>query len=202
MTPPDEEHSQTAGPEDRSPIDANEAWTASRRPPTASVNWSPSAISSVEQPIPHRDVAPLARVRQRSTPSCWMNRSARWSMRSERVRSVRLLQPPAVEVRRVQFRRCGWLSSRRGTDSGISWLSDRRDGDSVGSQSHFATSVNHIRSLEGSYDRHLVQFMLGEEDITFGWGGWAPALVRTGLGIGVQEDFVERLALRKEVFIG
>jgi hypothetical protein len=47
-----------------------------------------------------------------------------------------------------------------------------------------------------------VQYPLSDEDITFGWGGWAPAIVRTGLGIGIQGDFVERLATRKEAFIG
>ena len=67
---------------------------------------------------------------------------------------------------------------------------------------HFATSVKGLRYLEGSYDRHLVRYMLGDEDITFGWGGWAPAIVRTGLGIKAQEDFVYRLASRSEVLIG
>jgi muconate cycloisomerase len=67
---------------------------------------------------------------------------------------------------------------------------------------HFATSVKDLRYVEGSFDRHLVRHPLGDDDITFGWGGWAPALVRTGLGIGVQEDWVEYLARRKEVLIG
>jgi len=67
---------------------------------------------------------------------------------------------------------------------------------------HLATSVKDLRAVEGSFDRHLVQYPLGDEDITFGWGGWAPAIVRTGLGIGIQEDFVERLATRKEALIG
>ena len=59
-----------------------------------------------------------------------------------------------------------------------------------------------LRYIEGSFDRHLVEFPLGDEDVTFGWGGWAPALVRTGLGIGIREDLVDRLALRTEVLIG
>jgi muconate cycloisomerase len=67
---------------------------------------------------------------------------------------------------------------------------------------HFATSVKDLRYVEGSFDRHLVRHPLGTEDITFGWGGWAPAIVRTGLGIGVQEEWVEWLARRKEVLIG
>src|SRR5207237_3699563 len=51
---------------------------------------------------------------------------------------------------------------------------------------HFATSVAGIRYLEGSYDRHLVREALGTEDLTFRWGGWAPALAGPGLGVTVH----------------
>ena len=67
---------------------------------------------------------------------------------------------------------------------------------------HFATSVRDIRFLEGSFDRHLVHHMLGTEDITFGWGGRAPALLKSGLGIGILGDFIESRAIRREVLIG
>ena len=48
---------------------------------------------------------------------------------------------------------------------------------------HFAASVADLRYLEGSYDRHLVREALGTTDLTFGWGGWAPALAGPGLGV-------------------
>ena len=67
---------------------------------------------------------------------------------------------------------------------------------------HFATSVEDLRDVEGSLRPAPGPGAAGDEDITFGWGGWAPAIVRTGLGIGIQEDFVERLAARKEALIG
>ena len=44
--------------------------------------------------------------------------------------------------------------------------------------------------------------MLGTEDITFGWGGRAPALLKSGLGIGILGDFIESRAIRREVLIG
>ena len=52
---------------------------------------------------------------------------------------------------------------------------------------HFATSVGDIRYLEGSYDRFLVKERLTNEDMTFGRGGYAPALTGPGLGVTVDE---------------
>src|SRR5439155_5245909 len=67
---------------------------------------------------------------------------------------------------------------------------------------HFASSVRDIRYVEGSYDRHLVCEALGRKDLTFGWGGWAPALAGPGLGIAIDPERLERIAVRKEVLLG
>ena len=67
---------------------------------------------------------------------------------------------------------------------------------------HFAASVAGLRYVEGSYDRHLVREALGTEDITFGWGGWAPALAGPGLGIAVDPRALERVTVRKEALLG
>jgi L-Ala-D/L-Glu epimerase len=67
---------------------------------------------------------------------------------------------------------------------------------------HFAASARDIRYVEGSYDRHLVKEALGTTDITFGWGGWAPALTGAGLGINVDPAALERVQVRREVLLG
>jgi muconate cycloisomerase len=67
---------------------------------------------------------------------------------------------------------------------------------------HFASSVKDIRYVEGSYDSHLVREALATENITFGWGGWAPALAGPGLGITVDPKALERVAVRREVLLG
>jgi muconate cycloisomerase len=59
---------------------------------------------------------------------------------------------------------------------------------------HWATSVKDIRYVEGSYDRYLNAVSLIREDITFGYGGRAPALPGPGLGITVDERIVRSLA--------
>jgi muconate cycloisomerase len=67
---------------------------------------------------------------------------------------------------------------------------------------HFASSVRDIRYVEGSYDRHLVREALGTQDITFGWGGWAPALAGMGLGVAIDPAALERVGVCKEVLLG
>ena len=67
---------------------------------------------------------------------------------------------------------------------------------------HFASSVKDIRYVEGSYDNHLVKEALATTDLTFSWGGWAPALEGPGLGIAIDPKALERVAVRKEVVLG
>ena len=55
-----------------------------------------------------------------------------------------------------------------------------------------------IRYLEGSYDRHLVREPLAVEDLTFRWGGWAPALSAPGLGVNIAGEALKRVTVRKE----
>ena len=57
---------------------------------------------------------------------------------------------------------------------------------------HFAASVGNIRYLEGSYDRYLVKERLTTEDLTFGRGGFAPALQGPGLGVTIDEAALRR----------
>src|SRR5207237_3263363 len=61
---------------------------------------------------------------------------------------------------------------------------------------HFASSVAHLRYVEGSYDRHLVREALGERDLTFGRGGWAAALPGPGLGVNVAATALGRVTQR------
>ena len=63
---------------------------------------------------------------------------------------------------------------------------------------HFAASVANIRYLEGSYDRFLVKERLTVEDLTFGYGGYAPALAGPGLGVTVDEEALQRVTQREQ----
>ena len=65
---------------------------------------------------------------------------------------------------------------------------------------HWAASVANIRYLEGSYDRHLFRRLVTEEDITFGYGGRAPALTTPGLGVTIDTAILAGLTLAEREF--
>ena len=62
---------------------------------------------------------------------------------------------------------------------------------------HFAASVGGIRFLEGSFDRYLVRERLTAEDLTFGVGGYAPALSGPGLGVNIDRASLERVQVSR-----
>jgi len=66
---------------------------------------------------------------------------------------------------------------------------------------HWAASVRDVRYLEGSYDRHLLEFLLTQEDITFGYGGWAPALSEPGLGVTIDRAALAKVAIKQVSFM-
>ena len=62
---------------------------------------------------------------------------------------------------------------------------------------HFAFLVPDILHREGSYDRHLLGANLINGDLTFGYGGWAPALDGIGLGVTVNRAKLEKYTVGK-----
>ena len=185
-------------------VDANEAWPSSIAAEKIR-ELEPSGISAVEQPVPHAEVDKLAEIRKQVKTPIMLDESLCGMVDAERAATnglcdlfnLRLSKCGGFipSLRLAQFARKHGLGYQLGCQVGETAILSTAG-------RHFATSVKHLKAIEGSFDRHLVQYALGEEDVTFGWGGWAPALARTGLGVGIQGDFVERLALRKEVLIG
>jgi muconate cycloisomerase len=185
-------------------VDANEAWSPNEAADRIK-ELEPFGITAVEQPIPHADRAHLANLRQQVKTPIMLDESLCGMVDAEQAAQNKL-----CDLFNLRLSKCGgFIPSLRlahfAKANGLGYQLGCQVGESAilsAAGRQFATSVKDLRYLEGSFDRHLVQYPLGTEDITFGWGGWAPAIVRTGLGIGVQEDFVERLAIRKEVLIG
>jgi muconate cycloisomerase len=185
-------------------VDANEAWPADVAAERIAA-LEPFNISAVEQPVPHSEVDRLADVRKQVKTPIMLDESLCGMADAERAAASGL-----CDLFNLRLSKCGGFIP---TLRLAQFAAKHNLGYSLGCQvgetavlstagRHFATSVKDLRYVEGSFDRHLVRYPLGTEDVTFGWGGWAPAIVRTGLGIGVQEDGVERLAVRKEVLIG
>ena len=104
----------------------------------------------------------------------------------DRVAGLRSVQYPAVQVRRFP----GQLAvAALAHASGLGYQLGCHPGETgilSAAGRHWATSVGGIRYLEGSYDRHLLRELVTCEDITFGYGGRAPALRRPGLGVTIN----------------
>jgi L-alanine-DL-glutamate epimerase-like enolase superfamily enzyme len=180
-------------------LDANEAWSASdvHAKIEPLLNYG---ISSVEQPVPHEEVGRLAEVRKQFRVPIMLDESL-----------TSLVDAQAAIVGRtcdhfnIRLSKCGgFLNSLRlaavATEAGLGFQLGCHPGESgilSAAGRHWACSVQGIRYLEGSYDRHLLRVLPTNEDITFSYGGWAPALTSGGLGVTVNESILENMTLTK-----
>jgi L-Ala-D/L-Glu epimerase len=185
-------------------VDANEAWAPAEACERI-MELKPFGITAVEQPVPHQEVGCLPEVRRRAGVPIMLDESLCSMVDAERavagqtcdLFNLRLSKCggfiPALRL--AQFARAHNLGYQLGCQVGETAILSAAG-------RHFATSVGGIRYLEGSYDRHLVREALGTRDITFGWGGVAPALTGGGLGIDVDGGALQRVTVRKETLLG
>jgi muconate cycloisomerase len=181
-------------------VDANEAWT-----PNDVVEriraLETFGISAVEQPVPHGVVDVLAEVRRQVRVPIMHDESlcSQWD-------AERAIERGTCDLFNLRLSKCGgFVPSLRLAQLALRHGLGYQLGCQVGETAllsaagrHFASSVTGIRYLEGSYDRHLVREALGQRDLTFRWGGWAPALTESGLGVEVDPTALERVAVKKE----
>jgi muconate cycloisomerase len=185
-------------------VDANESW-----PPDAVADrireLDPFHISSVEQPVAHEHVAALAEVRRQcATPI--MHDESLCSLRD----AEQAVKEQTCDLFNLRLSKCGgFIPTLRlaqfAEQHGIGYQLGCQVGETAllsAAGRHFACSVAKIRYLEGSYDRRLVRESLGTKDLTFGYGGWAPALTGPGLGVEIDEAALQRASIRKEVLFG
>jgi L-Ala-D/L-Glu epimerase len=181
-------------------IDANEAWTCheleARVTPLV-----PLGISSLEQPVPHAEVDGLAALRPRLGVPVMLDESLCSLSDAERA-----IERGTCDLFNLRLSKCGgFLPSLRIAALAKHAALGYQLGCQVGETGilsaagrHFATSVADIRYLEGSFDRLLVTERLTVEDMTFGWGGWAPALRGPGLGIKIDHAGLERVTIARQ----
>ena len=180
-------------------IDANEAWTCANLQAKLAP-LLPLGISSVEQPVPHEQVDGLAQLRGRVGVPLMLDESL-----CSLVDAHRAIERGTCDLFNIRLSKCGgFLNSLRlaalAHQAGLGYQIGCQVGETgilSAAGRHFATSVANIRYLEGSYDRFLVRERLTVEDITFGYGGLAPALTGAGLGVTVDESAVARVTVRE-----
>jgi muconate cycloisomerase len=181
-------------------VDANEAWSPAdvvRRIQELQL----FGVSAFEQPVPHADAGCLKEARRQTGAAVMLDESLCSLVDARRARedetcdlfNLRLSKCGGFipTLRLAQFARAHGLGYQLGCQVGETALLSAAG-------RHFASTVADLRYVEGSYDRHLVREALGTKDITFRWGGWAPALDGPGLGIDVDAAALERVTVRRE----
>lgn len=183
-------------------VDANEAWPAAE----AVARIAPllaHRISCVEQPLPHAEIDALADVRRQLTVPIMLDESLTGPSDARRA-----IDGGLCDLFNIRLSKCGgFLASLElaalAHSHALGYQLGCHPGESgilSAAGRHWAQSVAAIRYLEGSYDRHLLRDWLLGEDITFGYGGRAPALRGPGLGVSVAEAAVKRLAVSEQSF--
>jgi muconate cycloisomerase len=181
-------------------IDANEAWTC-RNLETHLRPLLPVGISSVEQPVPHAEVDGLAPLRRRVGVSLMLDESL-CSISDART----AVERGTCDLFNIRLSKCGgFIPSLRiaaiAHQAGLGYQLGCQVGETgilSAAGRHFATSVAGVRYLEGSFDRFLVAERLTVDDITFGKGGWAPALRGPGLGVQIDRNSLDRVTIARE----
>lgn len=176
-------------------IDANEAWTCSNLEERLH-ELTPFGIASVEQPVPHSQVGGLAALRPRLCVPIMLDESL-----CSLVDARRAIEGGTCDLFNLRLSKCGGflpslLLAALAHESGLGSQLGCQVGETgilSAAGRHFATSVRGLRYLEGSFDRFLVRERLIREDLTFGRGGYAPALAGPGLGITIDRTALRRV---------
>jgi L-alanine-DL-glutamate epimerase-like enolase superfamily enzyme len=185
-------------------IDANEAWQ-----PGETIQrihrLEPYGIASVEQPVPHAAVGALAEIRRQIMTPVMLDESLCSMTDAERAMADGL-----CDRFNLRLSKCGgFTATLRLAEFARRYRIACQLGCQVGETAilsaagrHLAASVDGLTAVEGSFDRHLVGTRLSREDITFGRGGWVPALPGPGLGITIDPAEVGRVTIAKEALLG
>jgi muconate cycloisomerase len=184
-------------------IDANEAWSPEET--VAKVrSLEPYNIASVEQPVSHGIVGSLRDIRSRIGVPIMLDESL-----TSVADANDAIRNGTCDLFNIRLSKCGgFLNSLRlaamAQAAGLGYQLGCHPGESgilSAAGRHWATTVKGIRFLEGSYDRHLLKRLLTREDITFGYGGRAPALTGPGLGITVDDAALAAMADKRDELV-
>ena len=183
-------------------LDANEAWRAGEARKRIEP-LLPFRISSVEQPVPHDEVASLAEIRRELPVLIMLDESLTGEHDAHCA-----IRDQTCDLFNIRLSKCGgFLASLRlaalANQAGLGYQLGCHPGESgilSAAGRHFASSVANIVYLEGSYDRHILREQLTAEDVTFNYGGRARAIERRGLGTTVVPEALARLATRCQTY--
>lgn len=179
-------------------LDANEAWTCDNLEEKLAP-LLPFDVTSLEQPVPHAEVEGLAKLRSQIPIPLMLDESLCSASDGQRA-----IEQGLCDLFNLRLSKCGgFLPSLRlaamAHRAGLGYQLGCQVGETgilSAAGRHFATSVDQIRYLEGSYDGFLVRERLTKENLTIGYGGKAPALTQPGLGIHIDSQQLAQVTQR------
>lgn len=180
-------------------LDANEAWS----PGEVLDRIAPLrrfSISALEQPVPHSEVAALTDLRKRLGVPVMLDESL-----CGYPDAAAAVKHATADMFNVRLSKCGGLIpslriialARR---HGLGVQLGCHPGETAilsAAGRHLASRVAGLSWVEGSYDRHILKSNVTQDDITFGFGGWAKPLAGPGLGIRIDPPALDRMAAER-----
>lgn len=180
-------------------VDANEAWSPDEVKCKAE-RLANLRISCLEQPVPHEEVRVCADLRTQVAMDIMLDESITCVHDAEVA-----IRDETCDLFNIRLSKCGGIiRSLQLADiarsAGIGYQLGCHPGESPllsAAGRHWASCVTDIRYLEGSYDRHVLYDWPTVQDVTFGYGGWAPAIQQPGLGVTIDPHKIEQMATRQ-----
>ncbi|MGD8530200.1 MAG: enolase C-terminal domain-like protein [Syntrophobacterales bacterium] len=180
-------------------VDANGAWGAKEAEQRIDAMMA-YGISAVEQPVAKHDLAGLKRLADRMEIPVIADESLCLEHDAEDLASLR-----ACQVFNLRLSKCGGiLAADRmfeiGQEQGIAAQLGCQVGETgiLSAAGRQFASSRKLLYLEGSYSNYILKEDIVNEPVEFGPGGLARPLGGYGLGISINEEVLQRLAVMHE----
>ena len=180
-------------------VDANGAWSSEEAQKRIAAMMA-YGISAVEQPVPKEDIQGLKRLSQQVEIPIIADESLCLERYAENLASL-----DACQVFNLRLSKCGGiLAANRLYEIARKKAIAAQLGCQVGETGILSAAGRQLASsrkllyLEGSYSSYLLQDDIVNEPVEFGPGGVAQPLAGHGLGVSVNEETLQRLAVMHE----
>ena len=180
-------------------VDANGAWSSEEAQKRIAAMMA-YGISAVEQPVPKEDIQGLKLLSEQVEIPIIADESLCLERDAKKLTSL-----DACQVFNLRLSKCGGiLAANRLYEIGRKKAIAAQLGCQVGETGILSAAGRQLASsrkllyLEGSYSSYLLQDDIVNEPVEFGPGGVAQPLAGHGLGVSVNEETLQRLAVMHE----
>ena len=177
-------------------VDANGAWSSEEAEKRIAAMMA-YGISAVEQPVPKEDIQGLKRLAEQIEIPIIADESLCLERDAKKLASL-----DACQVFNLRLSKCGGiLAANRLYEIGRKKAIAAQLGCQVGETGILSAAGRQLASslkllyLEGSYSSYLLKDDIVSEPVEFGPGGVAQPLAGHGLGVGINEETLQRLAV-------